>query len=228
MKKLVIPVVIAVLAGVGGGSGFAYMGASKAYMADSTQHADSLAKHPDASHESTSDDAATKTATEPDHALADSTAQAPSSHDTPTTPADSLREAASHTPLQTATKDLHDASPAAVAAGASPSHDTPAPSPKTDGGVKPNASTTTAASIVREARNEAIATSLPEQRLAKIFAAMSAKDAAKVLEQMPDADVRAIVSLMNDRSAAAVLSQLGAARAASITKGAARAPGATP
>ena len=48
MKQLLIPVLIAVLAGVGGGSGFAYMRSAKAFVADSIQLADSLKAHPPA------------------------------------------------------------------------------------------------------------------------------------------------------------------------------------
>ena len=46
MKQLIIPAVIAILAGVGGGSGYAYMRASKQFVVDSTHLADSLKTHP--------------------------------------------------------------------------------------------------------------------------------------------------------------------------------------
>lgn len=232
MKKLLIPVLIAVLAGVGGGSGFAYMQASKAYVADSTQLADSLKAHPPVVEDSV--------AAAPAHApVAEPVTEA-----LPMTPADSIRALeASRAALRGATKGLPDAAAAAHtpapapapapidpthadpkstgAAAVDPKHATPLVKPEP---LKPGSTTASVANIVRDARTEAMNTVLPEQRLSKIFAAMSAKDAAKVMEQMPDADVRSILSMMSDRNAAAVLSQFSAARAAAITKGALRTP----
>lgn len=261
MKKLLVPVLIAVLAGVGGGSGFSYMQVSKAYLADSLLRVDSLRAHPPeddpekhgaapASQEHAADDIMTA-----EEAL-------------PMTPADSIRALAeSRKPLRSATRDVADASghgtrepdtrgattPARATAPAGPpstqhASDTaeagdahapvraPAPKPGAPGSSGASnagsgaggVSTSVVADRIREVRNDAMSTTLPEQRLAKIFAAMSAKDAAKVMEQMPDSDVRSILSLMSDRSAAAVLSQFPAARAAAITKGALKTSGGTP
>ncbi len=218
MKKLLIPVLIAVLAGVGGGSGFSYMRVSKAFVADSTKLADSLKAHPPAA------DSAAHTA--PAHAAASDTHTAVDSAGSagtlPPTPADSIRTVeASRATLRGATKGLPDATtPAHAPAAGDPKH----PDIAHESPPKPANATASAANIVRQARNEAMNAVLPEQRLAKIFAAMSAKDAAKVMEQMPDVDVRAILAMMSDRTAAAILSQFPAARAAAITKGAARAP----
>ena len=224
MKKLLIPVLIAVLAGVGGGSGFAYMQASKAYVADSTHMADSVKAHP---HDSV------KAAP---HAAPDVPVLTPIAETVPMTPADSIRALeASRAAARTAVKDP-DAAPAdsARAAPATPAdkHAGPSAKPVAQTAAPSHAepakgvagTTTSVANIVRDARNEAMKTALPEERLSKIFAAMSAKDAAKVMEQMPDSDVRAILALMSDRTAAAVLSQFPAARAAAITKGTARQP----
>ena len=231
MKKLLIPVLIAVFAGVGGGSGFAYMRASKTYVIDSTKQADSLKAHPPATDASAHDSAAepAHSGTGEAHAPVDSAvaASAAAVEHLPLTPADSLRSVeATRTSLRDAAKGRHDSAvprrePAAVApkGATAPGHADP---------PQPGGSTTSVASIVRQARNDALNTVLPEQRLAKIFAAMSAKDAAKVMEQMPDADVRSILSMMSDRVAAAVLSQFSAARAATITKGSARTPEAKP
>ena len=251
MKKLLLPVLIAVLAGVGGGSGFAYMRASKAFVVDSVQRADSLKAHPPAAHDSS--------------AHGDSASQA-EKHDSlpvvealPLTPADSIRAVdAARASLHEATKGLPNATPNVTpptVTHAEPAHEVakgatkgeavksePAKGAPAKTGVtkavpgnvakvetgKPGTSTAAVANLVRDARNEAINTALPQQRLAKIFAAMSAKDAAKVMDQMSEVDAREILSLMNDRSAAAVLAQFTAARAAAITKGATRAAGTTP
>jgi flagellar motility protein MotE (MotC chaperone) len=254
MKKLLIPVIIAVLAGVGGGSGFSYMRASKAYVADSTHRADSLKAHPPAKKDSAAAEGA------------EHTDSAPVVEPPPMTPADSIRAVeASRAPLREATKGLTDA-PAKGTAAKEPAgkpsgaHEPVAKEPiakepvakepatkegaakapagkevagkaaPTKEGTKESSHDATAsvANIVRDARNDALNTALPEQRLAKIFAAMSAKDAAKVMEQMPDADVRTIIGMMSDRSAAAILALFPASRAAAITKGAVRPAGTTP
>lgn len=208
MKKLLIPVIVAVLAGVGGGSGFAYRAASRSYVADSTHYADSVAAHPPA------DTLSAGTSVDKHDSLVTLTDSTPSGlrEDAPITPADSLRAvvasrtaaaaAAGHGNIDTTSRK---AAPKPVAPSVNASAIT---------------STSAVANMVRDARNDAMTTALPEQRLAKIFAAMSAKDAAKVLDQMSDHDIREILSLMNDRAAAAVLVQFAPARAAAITKGA--------
>ena len=48
MKQLIIPIVIGLLAGLGGGTGYSYMKTSAKYTADSTHLADSLKAHPPA------------------------------------------------------------------------------------------------------------------------------------------------------------------------------------
>jgi hypothetical protein len=237
MKKLLIPVIIAVLAGVGGGSGFSYMRASKAYIADSLQRVDSLKAHPPAAHDSSA--SADSAHAEGDTHGADSVSL---EEHLPMTPADSIRalsaarkslrsetagvpDAKDHAPTDakaTTSKGAADAH--APAKGTEPADGTHKSEGKSDG----KSGTAAVAEVVRAARNDAMTTTLPEQRLAKIFSAMSAKDAAKVMEQMPDSDVRAILSLMNDRSAAALLAQFSPARAAAITKGAIRANGEKP
>lgn len=237
MKKLLIPVIIAVLAGVGGGSGFSYMQASKKYVADSTALADSLKAHPEAK----TDSAATHEGEAP-AAHADT---APTVEPPPMTPADSIRAVeASRGALHEATKGVADAAPAKAESKAAPAasskHEPAKPEPvkaatkaepaKADakGADSKGNSTASVADVVREKRNDALSTPLPEQRLAKIFSAMSAKDAAKVMEQMPDNDVRTILGLMNDKTAAAILTQFPPQRAAAITKGASRSTGTTP
>ena len=235
MKKLLIPVLIAVLAGVGGGSGFAYMSASKTYVADSARLADSLKAHPPA----------VDSVKSAEHTVTEAPVLTPVVEAPPMTPADSIRALeASRAALRTSTKGVPDAAqpdhapapaagdkhaaatpPAAGDKHAATPPTKPAPVAADAHADTPKAgSTASVANMVRDARNEAMKTALPEQRLAKIFSAMSAKDAAKVMEQMPDSDVRSILSMMSDRTAAAVLTQFPAARAAAITKGAVRAP----
>ncbi len=252
MKKLLLPVLIAVLAGVGGGSGFAYMRASKAFVADSVQRADSLKAHPPAAYDSSAHGDSASHAERHD--------SLPVVEPLPPTPADSIRAVeAARASLHEVTKGLPNATPTTAATHAEPAHEVAKGAAKgaakgeavtsepakgvpaktevtkaeltkgTNGETgKPGTSTAAVANRVRDARNDALNTALPQQRLAKIFAAMSAKDAAKVMDQMSEVDAREILSLMNDRSAAAVLAQFTAARAAAITKGATRAAGTTP
>ena len=114
MKKLLIPVVIAVLAGLGGGSGFSYMKVAKKFVADSIQLADSLKAHPPADSTAHDTTAASDAAAHgvPDSAMIEIPA--------PETPADSIRALeASRESLRAATKGVPDAS----------GHDTPAKAP---------------------------------------------------------------------------------------------------
>lgn len=241
MKQLIIPIVIGLLAGLGGGTGYSYMKTSAKYTADSTHLADSLKAHPaDTTHaDSTHSDASPTEAAAHDSVPADSAAHGmdmPGAHEAaaPITPADSIRL------LEAARRDLKSVSPKSAPGKAPDARTTPA-KPAPDAQATPSlksqtqspmpsaldakASTTTAAKVVKEARDAAMQTALPEQRLAKIFSAMAAKDAVKVLDQMTDGDVRAILGMMNDRQAAAILSSMSAARAAAITKGGAKAAG---
>jgi hypothetical protein len=221
MKAMIIPVVIGLLAGIGGGSGYSYMKASAKYVADSTRIADSVKTHADsAAHDSTGHEGADSTAhgEKPDSASL--------AEQAPMTPADSLRavDAArkagtshapeSHAPAGASSKGAaHADAPAKLPESKAPNATPPAA--KTTG----MPSTTKAAASVKDARDQALQTALPEARLAKIFGAMQPKDAAKVLEQMTDGDIRAILAMMNDRQAASILTAFSAARAASITKG---------
>jgi hypothetical protein len=198
MKQLIIPIAIGLLAGLGGGSGYAYMKASAKYVKDSTHVADSLKAHPPADSTESADHADSSHAPAVDSAA----------HAAPMTPADSLRALeAARLSLKDATKGVPNAAdhatPATEKASAPPAKVAPAPAPT----AAPAASTT-----------------MPEQRLAKIFGAMQAKDAAKVLEQMTDSDVRAILGVMSDKQAAAILTTFPAPRAAAITKGPLKAP----
>ena len=239
MKQLLIPIVIGVLAGLGGGSGYAYMQASAKYAADSARIADSLKTLPADSLAKAADaEAAHNDTTHAESALDDSTAVDSTHAALPLTPADSLRALAeARTALKKAGAKPEAAAkptPNTVAQGmaaakAAGGHTSPTQTPTSTPPAPtaaPSASTTQAAAMVKEARDAALQTVLPEQRLAKIFGAMNAKDAAKVLDQMTDGDVRAILAMMNDRQAAAILASFPAARAAAITKGAVKSPGA--
>ena len=95
MKKLLLPVLIAVLAGVGGGSGFAYMRASKAFVADSVQRADSLKAHPPAAYDSSAHGDSASHAERHD--------SLPVVEPLPPTPADSIRA------VEAARASLHEA-----------------------------------------------------------------------------------------------------------------------
>ncbi|AMW03988.1 hypothetical protein GEMMAAP_02345 [Gemmatimonas phototrophica] len=221
MKAMIIPIVIGLLAGIGGGSGYSYMKASAKYVADSTRIADSLKTHADSAAHDSTEHAAGEDSTA--HGAADSTLLA---EQAPMTPADSLRalEAARKAGTSHAPADHGPAARGASAHAPAPakaeSH-TSTPAPPTP---KPS-TTSSAAASVKDARDQALQTALPEARLAKIFGAMAPKDAAKVLDQMTDGDVRAILAMMNDRQAAAILSAFSAGRAAAITKGAVKSPG---
>ncbi len=226
MKQLIIPIVIGLLAGLGGGTGYTYMKTSAKYTTDSTHLADSLKAHPaDSTHaDSAHGDASPDEAAAHDSVPADSAAHGMDVQGTheaaaPLTPADSIRL------LQAARRELK----SAAAKPGSDAHATPSLKSQTQS-VAPSvpdekASAASAANIVKDARDAAMHTALPEQRLAKIFSAMAAKDAAKVLDQMTDSDVRTILGMMNDRQAAAILTSMSATRAAAITKGGSKAPG---
>lgn len=216
MKKLIIPLTIALLGGIGSGTGFTFIRESKAAAIEAERAkavADSV-KIVDEKKKADSVKAAEAAARE--------------TVDSILTPAESLRAvAASRTPLKDASRGLKDAVPLqatsttdAAATRKSPAHtDKPATvTAKADSAAKQSA--VDAAEVVRAARKDAMNTPLPEQRLAKIFSAMQAKDAARVLGQMEDRDIRSVLSLMGDRQAAAILSALTPERAAAITKGA--------
>ena len=94
MKKLLVPLVIALIAGLGAGTGFTYMQASKAFAADTLVAGTVVAAVDSAppAAESAADDIATTT------------------RDSLMTPADSLRAvAAMRAPLASATSNLADA-----------------------------------------------------------------------------------------------------------------------
>ena len=227
MKQLIIPIAIGLLAGLGGGTGYSYMKTSAKYTADSTHLADSLKAHPPA--DSTHADSTDGDASDSDASHADSThggaaargMDAPGSHEAaaPATPADSIRA------LGAARRDLKAVPVKPAPATAPDAHVAPSLKAQTPSVTDAKASAESAATIVKNARDAAMQTALPEQRLAKIFAAMAAKDAAKVLDQMTDGDVRMVLGMMNNRQAAAILTSMSAARAAAIAKGGSKAPG---
>jgi hypothetical protein len=246
MKLPIIPIVVALLAGIGGGTGYAFMSSAPAEAvaahADSA-HADSA--HADSAHGEGTHGAGAKDAGEPAGVHGDSVtgAVSDSMHQAlhpanlpagaasqepslPLTPADSIRaELAARAGIKSESKAGRSAagvkSPAAAPATGTASHDAPA-NVSTGSGTK--------ALAAMSARMPTIAppAALPEQRLAKIFGAMQAKDAGKVLEQMTDSDIRTVLGMMSDRQAAAILSTLSPPRAAAITKGIVRGAGGTP
>ena len=224
MKRLIIPIMAALIAGIGGGSGYAYMNsapiAADSVVADSAHVAAKGAEH---EREASSPDS-TATDSASDSASADSAAKAHEPQH-PLTPADSIRA------VQAARAAIKTES----AAGRDANRDAKAAAPKSANVVEDTAALSHEATrhaatppVAQAAPIPAAVPGLPEQRLAKIFGAMQAKDAGKVLEQMSDADVRTVLGMMSDRQAAAILATFPASRAAAVTKSSSRAPGSTP
>jgi hypothetical protein len=239
MKKLIVPIVIGLAAGLGGGSGFAYLRMSSRYVVDSTRLAQETAARDSVARDSVARDSVARdsVARAATGAHADSTGAAhghgADSAAAPLTPADSIRalhaartthraEASGSKPVaHTAPPDAApapDKGKAAAPKGTPPTvGTTPAPTDPLDRMV---AAAPEVAAAMRDVRNAALKEAIPEQRLASIFAAMRAKEAAKVLDQMSDRDVRVILNLMSDRKAAELLTLLPPARAAIVTRGA--------
>ena len=199
MMKLLIPAVVAIIVGVGGGAGYAFMNSSPsvpvAAVADSSA---SEAAHLSPSHDTGA--ALNSELAAGEHGEYPAGAEAHGDASLALTPADSIRElekarTSLHPPKLTAAEE--EAKSRAIA----------------------EAKATSAGESIKAASGSASQTALPELRLAKIFGAMQSKDAARVLEQMTDADVRFILALMSDRQAAAILAAFPAARAATITRG---------
>ena len=218
MKRLIVPVVIALLAGIGGGSGYAYMSSSAPVAADSAKHDDSTSVTGDSAKVRGADSAS---ATTDSTRRAAHPADLPPSADSlqhaalPLTPADSIRALqAARVAVKPENKPAAVVKPLAAKTAATTGN---SPVGIATGKVAP-------AGILTPSPLQA----LPEQRLAKIFGAMQAKDAGRVLEQMTDNDIRTVLGMMSDRQAAAILSTLSPQRAAAITKGAVRGAGSTP
>jgi hypothetical protein len=227
MKQLILPIIIGLLAGLGGGSGYAYMQASAQFVTDSTKYAEQAAADSAARDSVVKDSLARLAPPAPvDEALLH-----------PLTPADSIRALLAARELlkgggapqvTPATTRHGDATRPAAKGNDAKAHEAPAAHAPPPPPPPAPSSTPVAAVAVNGARDEALLDPIPEQRLAKIFAAMPAKEAAKVLDQMSDKDVRSILGLMSDRQAAAILPLLPPGRAATITRGAAKAPEKTP
>lgn len=210
MKKLMIPLVIAIAAGLGGGSAFSFVNAKNASKAAAAHVADSLQKHVQDS-TVVADSLATEVKAMEVAARAEEALM---------TPADSIRSAQSQpASLKAATKELTNAVEPTNGAGIG----THAPATVTRGGVvppgKPAALHAPDAARAPMPGTNTIGKGLTDSRIAKIFSAMQSKDAAKVLEQMSDNDIRVILTLMGDKQAAAILVALPAPRAAAISKG---------
>jgi len=232
MKKLLIPAVAAIVLGVVAGTAATYVNAKKEAKVLAALMADSLAKH-----------AADSTA-HADSVAKDEHARevAAAADSIPLTPADSIRLAqhqpttlASEThgvpdaadPKHDAKADAHGAKTSAPAAD---SHGSPAKAPANShapaaapknaaAGAKAGPANGAPAAHPPENKEAASGESAqPERRIAKIFGSMQSKDAAKVLAQMSDADVRVILNMMGEKQAAAILTALPANRAAAISK----------
>ena len=225
MKKLIVPLAVAVLAGLGGGSGVAYVSAKKTAVVAEAHRVDSVKAHAKDS---------TEKAEKAPKIVVDS-AHVDSSAMIPLTPADSIRAAKNlPTTLSEATHGLPNAPDPKLPAVATKTEAKVVEPPKVAEVLKakpglpvPKPAPTPATETPKSAA-AVIEAVLPEKRVAKIFAAMQTKDAARVLEQMNDADVRVILSLMADKQAAAILATFPPQRAAAISKGDKKPNGVTP
>lgn len=223
MKKLLLPLILAVLAGLTSATAATFVNAKKASTAYAVVVADSVAKY-------VRDSTAAADSIENDHRVQEAEVAAAA---IPMTPADSIRSAHNEpTTLKAATRGMTNAAdpkrgaPSVTAtAPASPAAHDGAPA-TTSVKNSPALPTKVAPARVVDAPRSSpaplpasVENGLPENRIAKIFSVMQAKEAAKVLEQMTDSDIRVILSRMNDKQAAAILVSLPATRAAAISKG---------
>jgi len=206
MGKLILPLIIGLLMGVGGGGFFAVYKASAA-------HATAVAVAQKKGLTPAGDSA---------HAAKDSTRVDSATH------GDVPHDAA--TPV-----DAHDPAPKAVAAAtpvaapahapetrASPVAPTAAIATPPKGTSVPSAAPVTPVTPVTPVSAggspTADETENHQRRLGKIFATMGAKDAARVLAQMNDHDVSIIINKLSERQAAAILTNLPAPRAAALSQ----------
>lgn len=238
MKKLLLPVIVAMLAGLTSASAATFVNAKKAAKIRAAHVADSVAKH-----------VADSTI------VADSVEKAHKAHEAEKaaeealmTPADSIRAAQNQpTTLHAETSGLpnaadpkhaaspagHETEPLAKPAGVTQTakgkifvpHAVDAVKPETKPAAKvvaPPAKVVAPPATVRAVPVAPPTTTegagLPESRFAKIFSTMAPKDAAKILEQMNDNDVRTILSKVSDKQAAAILVAFPAARAAAVSR----------
>ncbi len=220
MKKLIVPLAIALLSGIGSGTAFTVIQASRKADADAVvarMRADSIS--------AAVEDSVSRLADAQDPGIAnDSSTEDSAAHKDIVTPAESLRAvAAGKTSTAKATKSntaetrLAAAPAASVSADKQSTASTKAQSEPRGTGAQ-SRTVDEALAAVKAAQNDARSTVLPEERLAKIFTAMQAKDAARVLGQMEDRDIRKVLSLMNDRQVAAILAALPAERAAAVVR----------
>lgn len=215
MKRLILPLIVALLAGLGGGTGYAIMSIAPAPASaaphDSTAAGDSTGAHTDSAGAVAPD-----TAGQPLHPADLPAGAASRGPALAPTPADSIRaEQAARAGIKSEATAAR-----ATTSGAS------APAPNATSGKPVSAKEPAPRGVAGPVA--ALSAALPEQRLAKIFGAMQAKDAGKVLEQMTDSDIRTVLGMMSDRQAAAILSTLSPQRAATITRGVVRGAGGTP
>ncbi|MEO7359578.1 MAG: hypothetical protein ABI120_04570 [Gemmatimonadaceae bacterium] len=231
MKKLLLPLVFAVIAGVASSTAATFVNAKKASTLYAAHVADSVAKH-------VQDSTVTADSVQKEH----QPAEVESADDAlPMTPADSIRAAHDEaTTLTAATKGLPDATDPKHGAATEDSHAAPAghdAMPATKSNVSATKGKVITPRVVDSRKTAApapaivstaapaphapasVADVLSENRIASLFSKMQSKDAAKILEQMSDSDVRVILSKMSDKQAAAVLIAFPAARAAAISRG---------
>lgn len=217
MKKLIVPLVIALLSGVGSGTAFTVIQASRKADADAVvarMRADSISAAIEDSLSRLAD-------VQGSDIVSDSSTEDSIAHKDIVTPAESLRAvAAGKTSTAKATKsNTAETRPAAASVAADTQSAVAAKALSESRGTgSPSRTVNEALAAVKAAQSDARSTALPEERLAKIFTAMQAKDAARVLGQMEDRDIRKVLSLMNDRQVAAILAALPAERAAAVVR----------
>jgi hypothetical protein len=233
MIRLILFALVGLLAGLGGGSGFAVLRAKKSFAAQDAYRAkvvaDSIAESTErvapASHTPATQDSAVAPDSAARSTIAGTGQQAKST------------DSASHAPSPGAVPGAVAEKKVVAEAGAAHPGTSSAPSVAGANGTKGAAPTSASTATVGAATagvtppaatdTEAGAALPPGEgvqprRISKIFAAMAPKDAAKVLAQLDNMDVQAIIGSLNDKQAAAILTNFPPERAAIISRNAMR------
>lgn len=230
MKQLLIPIVVGLLAGLGGGSGYAYMRASAKFAADSAHLADSLKIHPAADSSKVGSEHAN--AGHDEQATGDSAAAlahgAPAGHDSTVddvtlTPADSIRaleaaRAALRKERGVAAPAGKTAATAGKTAGATTGHSAapnaaPSATPTASGTLKAatagkgDAKPVDAHGTASPASATTSAPSVPSGTASAAALVKSARDAA-LNTPIPEQRLAKIFSAMSAKDAAKVLDQM--------------------
>jgi len=230
MIRLILFIVVGLLAGLGGGSGFAVLRAKKSFAAQDAYRAkivaDSIAEGGErtapAKHEPPKPDSSVAPDSAGSHVIANG----------PAKPVDSTAHAGT-----TGVAPGADAGKTGIAEAGRANSGAPNTAPPTGvtggpssaiaakgltGAAKPMAVPSAAPAVEGSAAAGGAASGVQPKRIGKIFAAMAPKDAAKVLAQLDNTDVQAILGSLNEKQAAAILTNFPPDRAAIISKNAMR------